>query len=547
MFEKLHKPYIVYHTITEQNANVVGDLLSNACKQGLIADYFQIHQEFKIKAFLCDCKTLQDRYIVDATKDIARFGLWHMDREDYVPIHKKENYVVSVDETCSLRSDVSYINDIRLGDSNSYIIEVLCNNASDDFLAYLQAYNIAYIFAGNDTIDYALAMHKLKTLFDIDVLLLEDNGEVGMALIEQGYVDEYSLVMPSQSDRSIVPDYLARMAYEFVEHRQLTGSKWLYMAKDATNAIFKRNNNAKCTSEAEVSSHDSESAITIDSPHDVLKYAILKECRALGYDAFEEYRGKDWRADVYVEANGQKFAFEVQVTHQSLRKTYERQAKYNRDGVICCWLFERESRNMKKEFEELPLFKFCQISNSDFEVSLKGRKKLPLADFVRDFLNKRIRFCQHIKRSSIVDVKFLRMNCHKCGAENYIYHIWPLKSVCNAELNYEDDLWVSDKFMFHPDIVRKVKEYVNSDSGKHLPMGEIKERYSGMVGHSYMSFGCCKCDAIFGDYYVKEAILFSSTYSEDVVDRMEIEVNAEETMQEIFPHWCHPGDLDFCE
>ena len=101
--------------------------------------------------------------------------------------------------------------------------------------------------------------------------------------------------------------------------------------------------------------------------------------------------------------------------------------------------------------------------------------------------------------------------------------------------------------MFHPDIVRKIKEYVNSDSGKHLPMGEIKERYSGMVGHSYMSFGCCKCDAIFGDYYVKEAILFSRTYSEDVVDRMEIEVDAEETMQEIFPHWCHPGDLDFCE
>lgn len=547
MFEKLHKPYIVYHTITEQNGNVVRDLFSNACKQELIADYFQIHQAFKIKAFLCDCKTLQDRYIVDATKDIARFGLWHMDREDYMPTHKKDNYVVSIDETCSLRSDLPYINDIRLGNSNSYIIEVLCNNASDEFLAYLQAYNIAYIFAGDDTIDYALAMHKLKTLFDIDVLLLEGNREVGMAFIELGYVDELSLIMPLQSDELFVPDYLARMVYGIVEHRQLPCSKWLYLAKDATNAIFKRNNNAIYTRKPELCSYDSESDITIGSPHDALKYAILKECKALGFDAFVEYRGKGWRADVYVEANGQKFAFEVQVTPQSLRKTHERQAKYNRDEVICYWLFERESRNMKKEFEELPLFKFCLTSNGDFEVSLKGRKKLPLADFVRDFLNKRIRFCQHIKRSSIVDVKFLRMNCHKCGAENYIYHIWPLKSACNAELNYDDNLWVSDKFMFHPDIVRKVKEYVNSDLGKHLPMGEIKERDSGVEGHSYMSFGCCKCDAIFGDYYVKEAILFSRTNSEDVVDRMEIEVDAEETMQEIFPHWCHPGDLDFCE
>ena len=29
--------------------------------------------------------------------------------------------------------------------------------------------------------------------------------------------------------------------------------------------------------------------------------------------------------------------------------------------------------------------------------------------------------------------------------------------------------------------------------------------------------------------------------------RKKIEVNASETMQEELPHWCHPGDLDFCE
>ena len=106
---------------------------------------------------------------------------------------------------------------------------------------------------------------------------------------------------------------------------------------------------------------------------------------------------------------------------------------------------------------------------------------------------------------------------------------------------------MSDKFIFHPEIVEKVKEYVNSDRGKHLPMGEIKERYSGMVVHSYMSFGCYKCDAIFGDFYVRKAIIDSWYYEEDIVDHLEIEVNASETMQEELPHWCHPGDLDFCE
>ena len=547
MLEKLQKPYIVYHSIVSQDGHVIDNSELNTCPQNIIDDYFLIHQAFKAKAFLCEYKTLQDRYLVNATKDISCFGLWRMGREDYLPIHKNDYYVVSIDADCRLRSDLSYINDIRLGEKNPYIIEVLCKNASDEFLAYLQAYNIAYIFAGDDTIDYALAMHKLKKLFDIDVLLLEDNGEIGMALIHQGYVDEYSLIMTSQLNNPIVPDFLPTMDYGVVEHHQLIKSNWLYLAKNASNAIFKRNNNAIYASQIEIDPSDSKSTITVGSTHDALKDAIIKVCKELGHDAFEEYRGKGWRADVYVEANGQKYAFEVQVTPQSLRKTYERQAKYIRDGITCCWLFERESRNMKEEFEELPLFKFVQTPNGGFEVSLKGRKTLLLMDFVRDFINNRIRFCHHVKRSPLIDVKFIQMDCWSCGTVNYIYHVWPLKSTCNAELMYDDNLWESDKFVFHPEIVKKVKEYVNSDSGKHLPMGEIKERYSGMVGHSYMSFGCCKCDAIFGDFYVREAILDSWYNEEDIVDHLEIEVNAAETIQEELPHWCHPGDLVFCE
>jgi hypothetical protein len=78
-------------------------------------------------------------------------------------------------------------------------------------------------------------------------------------------------------------------------------------------------------------------------------------------------------------------------------------------------------------------------------------------------------------------------------------------------------------------------------------MGEIKERYSRTVDKPYISFGCCKCDAIFGDLFVEEAILDSMCYKEDVVECLQIEVNSAETMAEYFPHWCHPGDLDFCE
>ena len=281
--------------------------------------------------------------------------------------------------------------------------------------------------------------------------------------------------------------------------------------------------------------------------HETVKHIILNTSLSLGYKSVEEYRGKGWRADVYIETGNKKYAFEVQVSPQSLKKTQERQEKYIRDGITCCWLFEKETKNMKPEFEELPLFQLIQESNGDLYVSLKGRKKLSLENFVTDFLNNRIRFCKHIKRSPKIDVKFLKMPCYKCNAENYIYHIWPLKSTCNATLNYQDELWDSDKFVFHPEIVKKVKEYTNSKRGKHLLMGEIKERYSSMVDKTYMSFGCHKCDAIFGDFYVKMATIESFGHEEDVIEHLEIDINAPETMQEMLPHWCHPGDLDFCE
>ena len=60
-----------------------------------------------------------------------------------------------------------------------------------------------------------------------------------------------------------------------------------------------------------------------------------------------------------------------------------------------------------------------------------------------------------------------------------------------------------------------------------------------------MSFGCSKCDAIFGDWYVREAII-DSFYDNDI-EHIKIDVDAADTMEEEFPHWCHPGDLDFCE
>ena len=531
MTNKLQKPHIIYHMLTSLDGKVSGDFLNAPESKKLCNEYYRLHKEFKANAFLCGRKTMQDSFTGDELPNLSGYDLWHWDRNDYIAFPNAEFYAVAIDIHCKLNWQAAYITDEDPGYDNAFIREILCENAPDAYLAYLQSKNISYIFAGKERLDLHLAMHKLKTLFGIETLLLEGGGITGSKFVEEGLVDEYSLVVSptfqGNSGVSLIHEELTNVQQAYlVEQCQLSKGVWLHFAKDVNNVVYRR---------------------THTSPHDLIKRAIFDVCKSMGLDAKEEYRGNGWRADVYVEVDDMKYAFEIQATPQSLGKTQERQAKYIRDGITCCWLFEKETKNMKSEFQELPLFQFLQAPNGDFIVSLKGRKSLPLDEFVKDFLNHRIRFCQHIKRSPKLEVKFLKMDCWKCGAKNYIYHIWPLKSTCNAEINYQDNIWESNKFLFHPEIVNKVKEFLNSEQGKHLPMGEIKERYSRTVDKSYISFGCCKCDAIFGDLFVEEAILDSMCYKEDVVECLQIEVNSAETMAEYFPHWCHPGDLDFCE
>lgn len=546
MSNKLQKPHIIYHMLTSVDGKVTGDFLHTPESRELSNTYYQLHREYKADAFLCGRKTMQESFAGNESPNTSIYEMWKMGREDYIPYNTNNKfYAVAIDPHYKLNWQTQYITDSDPGYDKAYIIEVLCENTPDAFLAYLQAYNIAYIFAGKETINLPLAMHKLNNLFGINLLLLEGGDITGNSFIESGLIDEYSLVVSPSKQKDghaslVIEELINKHHLTLIEEETIGEGKWVHLAKDEKKVVLLKNNtNVDCEPIYECDN----SSLTI---HDQIKHAIHRICIALGYKAEIEYRGRGWRADVYVEVGNAKYAFEVQTSPQSLRVTWERQNLYMQDGITCCWLFEKEKRNIR-EYNNLPLFQIFRAPNGCFSVSLKGRKKLPLDVFVYDFLNDRIRFCQHIKRSPKLDVKFLQMVCHECKAINYIYYIWPIKSACNAEIKFRDELWSSKKFLFHPEILKKVKEYVKSEKGKHLPMGEIKERYSATVGHPYMSFGCSKCDTLIGDNYIEDAIL-DIIYDEDNhVEHIEIEVTSADTMKEEFPHWCHPGELDFCE
>jgi hypothetical protein len=281
------------------------------------------------------------------------------------------------------------------------------------------------------------------------------------------------------------------------------------------------------------------------SLHDKVKRQILLTCNSLGFQAKEEYKGKDWRADVFVLGNDTKYAFEVQITGQSLKKTLERQEKYIRDGIIGCWLFEKEPARQKVEMPDLPLFKINNIDGQIY-ISLKERKKLSLGTFISDFLQNKIKFCKTLDILPKMEIIFVEMDCWKCGVGNHIYYAGDFVSPCNTKIHHSEAMWNSEKLIFRPEIMDKVNEYANSEKGKNLNIGKIKERYSKTIGHSYLSFGCSKCDSIFGDWFIQEAIM-EAWYGGGVVDKISLEVNFDLDLRLNVPHWCHPGGNKFCE
>ena len=71
------------------------------------------------------------------------------------------------------------------------------------------------------------------------------------------------------------------------------------------------------------------------------KEVIAIACKNAGFEVSTEVSGSDWIADVLATDGQLKIAFEVQLSPQTSEITFERDAKYKRDGIECCWFFSK--------------------------------------------------------------------------------------------------------------------------------------------------------------------------------------------------------------
>lgn len=102
---------------------------------------------------------------------------------DFVANGKAGMYYVSVDPAGKLgwkSSKLTYV------DTHAHVIEVLTGKASNSYKAFLRKLGISYIVAGVETLNYEMAMEKLKNLFGIETLMLGGGGVLNWSFIQAG-------------------------------------------------------------------------------------------------------------------------------------------------------------------------------------------------------------------------------------------------------------------------------------------------------------------------------------------------------------------------
>ncbi|EOH88406.1 dihydrofolate reductase family protein [Enterococcus pallens] len=116
---------------------------------------------------------------------------------DFIINKGKNKYFIAFDRKGKLNwqdNKTAYANE------EAYVIEVLTEQASDLYKAFLREKEIPYIIAGKEEIDIPMVLKKLSSIFGLKNLLLGGGGILNWSFLEAGLIDEISLIVAPAVD-----------------------------------------------------------------------------------------------------------------------------------------------------------------------------------------------------------------------------------------------------------------------------------------------------------------------------------------------------------
>jgi mutator protein MutT len=232
---KLERPLILCHMMQSIDGKVTGSFLSQPDAAPAADVYYALNRELRGDAYACGRVTMEENFTHGFYPDMTLFEDKKFPVEDFIAEPEAGFYAVAFDTHGRLGWKESRITDEDAGYNGAHIIEVLCENVDLRYLAYMRRVGVSYIFAGAEELDLPLALHKLKTLFGIERLLLEGGSLLNGTFLREGMVDAISLVTApviAPADGKPLFDGAEGCAFTLAETKTYEdGVLWTYYAK----------------------------------------------------------------------------------------------------------------------------------------------------------------------------------------------------------------------------------------------------------------------------------------------------------------------------
>lgn len=132
-------------------------------------------------------------YAAPGDPDLSQYDPAGIDYQDWIPAGiSAATWDVSFDRRGRAVWEKNYFD---YAGKKSRAIEVVTKLADRRYLAFLRAMEIPYLICGDDQIDFASALVKLRQYFGIKKVALGGGALINGAFLRAGLVDEISLVM----------------------------------------------------------------------------------------------------------------------------------------------------------------------------------------------------------------------------------------------------------------------------------------------------------------------------------------------------------------
>lgn len=193
----MEKPYVVCHMLTSLDGKIDGDFFASPETGPVRLEYGELRNYFNCDATLYGTTTMLGGYAAGKVRELPETEMC-LTKEDYIAPSEVHNYIVSFDPEGILAFEGPYSE--RKGRRKAHIIDVLTEKASAKYISYLRGLGVSYLFAGKEMFDCPLLLHKLKTLFGIERLMIAGGGVTNWSFAAEGLIDELSIMIVPVAD-----------------------------------------------------------------------------------------------------------------------------------------------------------------------------------------------------------------------------------------------------------------------------------------------------------------------------------------------------------